>query len=92
MADFCTRCSKDLFGTDIAPDIDLKEEAKNLSVAHYIGPLLCEGCGFIFLYNDNGVIRVNVEDKQSTKHPDIEKLPTLDEFLKQEVNHNSTGK
>jgi len=81
MADFCTRCSEEMFGTSIAPDIDLKKEAEKLSEGHYIGPFLCEGCGFIFLYNDEGVIRVNVEQKQTKEHPDLKKLPTLEMFL-----------
>jgi len=83
MADFCTRCSEQMgFRT---PDIDLVAEAQDLKPNHCNSPaFLCEGCGYITLFNVDGVIRVDSGLDMDTE-VDIKTLPTLDEFLKTEM-------
>ena len=44
MADFCTACTKKMFGDAVAPDIDIEAEFKALQPDRYIA-CLCEGCG-----------------------------------------------
>lgn len=44
MADFCTPCTKKMFGDAEAPDIDIEAEFAALQPNHYL-PCLCEGCG-----------------------------------------------
>ncbi len=85
MADFCTRCSREMFG-EVKPEIDLKEISKEIEDGFYKGPYLCEGCGYINIYNDNGVMRVYTympDDK--IEHFSVSSLPTLDEFLNKEI-------
>lgn len=90
MADFCTRCSKDMFSPDTKPDIDLIEEAKDIQEGFEKGPFLCEGCGFIHLINIGGVIRVychmpSTEEILGDEEDDKEHhydLPTLEDFIK----------
>jgi hypothetical protein len=47
MADFCTKCALDLFGDEIAPDIDVQKEFETLRAGYVINGLLCEGCGLV---------------------------------------------
>ena len=44
MADFCTKCSEDMFGGEIKPDIDVKAVFEELQPG-YLTNCLCEGCG-----------------------------------------------
>lgn len=80
MADFCTRCHKEM-GFRGDPDIDLVKESQTLELGHYTSPaFLCEGCGHITLFNIDGVIRVDSGlDLEVAIDPT--KSPTLEEFL-----------
>ena len=53
MADFCTNCSKRLFGPDVEPDIDVERIYNELGNDEEIGPFLCEGCELVFLAKDD---------------------------------------
>ena len=44
MAEFCTKCSPEMFGSDIPVDIDIDEIHLTLSPNEY-EVVLCEGCG-----------------------------------------------
>lgn len=44
MAEFCTNCVKELFGSEVKPEIDVKKIAMSLEDDHY-AIVLCEGCG-----------------------------------------------
>jgi len=90
MADFCTRCAKELFGYDKPRfiDIDLEEESKSIADGNYAGPYLCEGCGYIYIYNVLGNIRIERffgKERTISKIEDVVKLPTLEDFLKQQM-------
>lgn len=76
MADFCTRCAKEL---GFKPDIDLAEIGATLQVDHYIGPYLCEGCGYLYVANEKGDIKIQrdgtslvpIEEFLNTKNPEL---------------------
>lgn len=51
MADFCNRCSNELFDEECQPDIDVYEIAKNLTPGHFM-PVLCEGCVMLAVLKD----------------------------------------
>ena len=44
MADFCTKCSEEMWEGDFGPDIDIQKIAESLESDSYL-PVLCEGCG-----------------------------------------------
>lgn len=47
MADFCTKCSLEMFGEEIAPDIDVQKEFETLDPGMCMSGYLCEGCGLV---------------------------------------------
>ena len=51
MADFCNKCSAELFGEDIVPEIDVYDIASRLSPEFYTN-VLCEGCGMVAVLKD----------------------------------------
>jgi len=50
MADFCTKCAKELF--DEEPDIDIEKIFENLEPNHVIEGFLCEECGLYAIEKD----------------------------------------
>jgi hypothetical protein len=58
MADFCTRCSYDLFGNEIKPDIDVALEFSKLTDGYCVEGFICEGCGLSTIAKINGDLRV----------------------------------
>lgn len=44
MADFCTKCSDEMFGNEIKPDINVQAIFDELEPG-YMRRVLCEGCG-----------------------------------------------
>ena len=46
MADFCNKCSEEMFGDLFPADIDVPKIFESLKVDTYI-PVLCEGCGML---------------------------------------------
>jgi hypothetical protein len=44
MAEFCTKCTPELYGADTTPDINIQEIAKSLEPETY-AMCMCEGCG-----------------------------------------------
>jgi hypothetical protein len=58
MADFCNKCSNEMFGEDSQPDIDVYEISKTLKPGYY-QPVLCEGCVMVAVAkNDEGLIEI----------------------------------
>lgn len=44
MADFCTKCTIELFGEEVFPEIDVEQIISELRPDTYMD-VLCEGCG-----------------------------------------------
>ena len=68
MADFCTKCAIEMWGTELPPDIDIKEISESLKPGTY-KPVICEGCGMrAFGKTETGDIEIAmpVEDAENT--------------------------
>ena len=64
MADFCTKCSTELFGEELKPEIDIKELAEKLKPGMMFAGLLCEGCKLTAICKTvGGEIKVGYIDK-----------------------------
>ena len=72
----------------ISKAYDLINEAKDIQPGYSKGPFLCEGCGYIYLVNIGGIIRVDCLMSLPSEEEDIDQFrnwdlfPTLDDFLK----------
>lgn len=67
MADFCTKCSFEMWGTELPPDIDIQKIADGMEPGHYTA-VLCEGCGMIAIAKDeNSNILIGVLDEEPNK-------------------------
>ena len=71
MADYCNKCTSELFHETVEPDIDvykLFEECKSRGEDGYI-PVLCEGCGLcaVGYRHDSGTMVV----KRITTWPNV---------------------
>lgn len=44
MADFCTKCSIEMFREDSEPDINVQEIFESLEPGYYLEGFICEGC------------------------------------------------
>lgn len=70
MADFCTKCASEMWGTELPPDIDIIKEASKLKPSSYL-PVLCEGCGMRGIgkdENDQIMIAVPVDSDDLTNN------------------------
>ena len=72
MADFCTKCSNDMFGDEVVPDIDVLKEFKELKNGYYVS-CLCEGCGLSFIGKDDENILLYYQGKEEPKKYTIDK-------------------
>jgi len=62
MADFCNKCSDEMFGDNLPPDIDVYELAKTIPKGSYM-PVICEGCGMLAISKtDTGELLLGYED------------------------------
>lgn len=75
MADFCTKCSNDMFGDEVAPDIDVLKEFNELKNGYCIS-CLCEGCTLSFIGKDGENILLYYLGKEEPKKY------TIDEYVK----------
>jgi hypothetical protein len=67
MADFCTKCAIEMWGTELPPDIDIQKIADDMEPGHYTA-VLCEGCGMIAIAKDeNGNILIGVLNEEEEK-------------------------
>lgn len=65
MADFCTKCAFEMWGTELPPDIDIQKIADGMEPGHYTA-VLCEGCGMIAIAKDeNSNILIGVLDEKA---------------------------
>lgn len=58
MAEFCTKCAHNLFGSEIPPDIDVAKEFKQLEPGMTSSGYMCEGCKLIIIGNIEGQLKV----------------------------------
>ena len=58
MADFCTKCAKEMFGHDSPPDINVHTEFESLKENECVSGFLCEGCGLRAIANIDGKLMV----------------------------------
>jgi len=65
MAEFCQKCADEL---GFEPDLTIKKLKMPLD---YAGRFLCEGCGFIYIENADGVELVYRTEEQSCKSPNF---------------------
>ena len=64
MADFCNKCSEEMFGDNLPVDIDVYELAKTIPNGHYM-PVICEGCGMLSISKTpTGEIQLGYEDRE----------------------------
>lgn len=64
MADFCNKCTEEMFGDNLPADIDVYDLAKGLPKGHYM-PVICEGCGMLAISKTaDGAIELGYEDKE----------------------------
>lgn len=70
MADFCTKCAKEHFGEEVAPDIDVFKEFESLDPGMCSSGFICEGCGLVVIAkteeNQLKVIRATDDDQINT--------------------------
>ena len=68
MADFCTKCTKEMFGEQASPDIDVEKEFEDLQPGYVSSGYICEGCGLVAISKtENGemkVMRIKPEDSE----------------------------
>jgi hypothetical protein len=58
MADFCTKCVIEVWGSDIPPDLNIKEIGESLKPETYLS-VICEGCGMRAIGKEtNGTIMI----------------------------------
>lgn len=80
MADFCTKCSPQLFGEETKPDIDILEIAEGLQPGYYT-KTLCEGCGMVaILKEEDGTIKVGLLPEDQDRE-DLD-LIVYEDFMK----------
>jgi hypothetical protein len=58
MADFCTKCTHELFGDEIKPEIDVALEYSGLEDGCCIIGYLCEGCALRAIAKIGGELKV----------------------------------
>lgn len=62
MADFCTRCSTELFGSSVEPEINIAKISEEIEGDTYL-PVLCEGCGMLAVgKRQDGTTMIAVND------------------------------
>jgi hypothetical protein len=70
MADFCTKCSHEMFGNDIEPEINVQEIFESLELGFASSGYLCEGCGLVSIAkNEDGdlqVMRIPIDENEET--------------------------
>ena len=75
MADFCTRCSEEMFGPEMQPDINVEQIAESLKPGYY-QPVLCEGCAMLAVVKeDDGSIKLafsKMDDTDEVRYETIE--------------------
>ena len=49
MAEFCTKCSKEMFGNIKKADIDIPEIFDRLEEGYMEDGFICEGCGMVMI-------------------------------------------
>ena len=66
MEDFCTKCTKELFGEEIAPTIDVFKEFELLEPGMCYSGRICEGCGLINIKRteDNELKVIRIADSE----------------------------
>jgi hypothetical protein len=71
MADFCTKCSKELFGSEVEPEIHVEKIAESLEDDHY-AIVLCEGCGMraVGKSEDGHIYLAFAEENQGDVNPE----------------------
>lgn len=68
MADFCTKCTIEMFGEDRTPDIDVQKEFDELEPGYVSSGFICEGCGLVAIMrsedNELKVMRTDADDTE----------------------------
>ena len=83
MADFCTKCSFEMFGPDFDLDINVKEMFEKLEPGYFFN-VLCEGCTMIGVMKTvEGRLKLGFIDKDK---PDLE-FDTIEDFEKHDWRH-----
>lgn len=87
MADFCTRCSIEMWGEEIAPDINVEQIISELKPDHYMD-VLCEGCGMAAIgKNGAGEVYIAILDGDPIDRvSNFVKWITLDEYEQLKTN------
>ena len=80
MADYCNVCSKEIFGKDAKPQIDVYEIGGYLRQG-YITPVLCEGCEMIGITKDATGTIILLYEEYGPDGKEIKKVP-LNEWEK----------
>ena len=58
MAEFCTKCSGDLFGENAKGDIQVQQIFESLEDGHIQSGFICEGCGMVGIAKLGGQLLV----------------------------------
>jgi hypothetical protein len=71
MADFCTKCAEEMFGEEVAPDIDVMKEFESLQPGFCSSGWICEGCGLAVIgKTEEGelqVIRIKIDEDENAE-------------------------
>ena len=91
MAEFCTKCSEELFGKEVEPEIDIEKTVNELKPDTYV-TVLCEGCGMTAIGKDkSGEVYVAIADSTIDEHVEpgfhYVRWITLDEHQQLNINH-----
>lgn len=69
MADFCTKCTLEIFGEQKEIDIDVEKEFQELQPGYVSSGYICEGCGLIAITrtadNELKVMRLKPEEAEN---------------------------
>jgi hypothetical protein len=49
MAEFCNKCSNEMFGNDVKADINVPEIFEKLEEGYMEDGFICEGCGMVLI-------------------------------------------
>lgn len=64
MAEFCNKCTEELFGEDATPDIDVYGIFRDLEPMYYRTGFICEGCGLTAIEKtDDSELKVMIDNE-----------------------------